>query len=321
MTDKNSKGLIVVIAASIFLMGFVVGMFVMHFSNKKSSERTLNESPPTINIEDKDITVYVPKREVRYGEIPINSYDPDRFMIGDDGYMAYFDENGNKISHLGVDISYHQESVNWDELKNSPCEFVMLRCGYRGYTEGGLLEDSKFREYADAAVSAGIPLGVYFFTQALTEEEAIEEADFAMSLIKDYPLSYPLAIDTEYVADEEARTNKTELSKEERTKCVIAFCERVKEFGYYPIVYASENWLRRSLDATMLQEYEIWAPQYLDQNDFMYDFTMWQYTDSGTIPGINEKVDINVSLVDYASFVPDLRKAYSTGGEIIESEE
>lgn len=322
MKDDKGKGLIVAIAISIFLMGFVAGMFVMYFSSAKSSKNASeDDTSTTINIEGEEIKVYVPKREIRYGEIPVNSYDTEKFIIGDDGYMAYIDDNGNKLSHLGVDISYHQESVDWNQLKESPCEFVMLRCGYRGYTEGGLLEDSKFREYADAATLAGIPMGVYFFTQALTEEEAIEEADFAMSLIEDYSLSYPLAIDTEYVSDEDARTNKTELSKEERTKCVVAFCERVKEFGYYPIVYASENWLRRSLDAEMLQEYEIWAPQYLDENDFMYDFTVWQYTDGGTIPGIDGVVDLNISMVDYASFVPDLRKAYLTDGEIIEVEE
>ena len=92
--------------------------------------------------------------------------------------------------------------------------------------------------------------------------------------------------------------------------------KRIKEAGYYPMVYASENWIRRELDYEALQEYDFWAPQYLDENDFMYDFTMWQYTESGRIPGVNEEVDLNISMVDYAEFVPKLREAVITGGDI-----
>lgn len=323
-TKKNGNaGVLVIIIISVFMLGLLAGLFIGHFANtqsdKQSTDNTADNNSTTISVEggNEYLQVHVPKREVKYGVIPINSYNLDNFRV-DDGYMAYFDENENKISHLGVDISYHQTEIDWDKLKESPCEFVMLRCGFRGYTEGGLVEDEKFREYATAAVEHDFPIGVYFFTQALSEQEAIAEADYVLSLIEEFPISYPVAIDTEYVASEDARTNKTEMTIEERTSYVVAFCERIKEKGYYPIVYASENWLRRSLDASMLQPYEIWAPQYLDRNDFMYDFTIWQYTDAGSIPGIKGDVDLNISMVDYASFVPSLREAYTDGGEITE---
>lgn len=323
---KDNRAMLIILIFSVFFFGLIIGMLLIHIADNKKAEKESakdqNKTPTTIQVSGgtEYVKVYVPKREVRYGTIPVNSYDPEGFRI-EDGFMAYYDENGNKISHLGVDISYHQKKIDWEALKASPCEFIMLRCGYRGYTEGGLVEDEKFHEYAQAAVDAGFPIGVYFFTQALTEEEAVAEADFVLDLIKDYPISYPVVIDSEYVSSSSARTNQAEMTKEERTALLIAFCERVKEQGYYPMVYASENWLRRDLDASMLQPYEIWAPQYLDQNDFMYDFTIWQYTDAGQMPGIDGVVDLNISMVDYASFVPAMREAVVGNGEIIEEED
>ncbi len=317
---------IIVLIIAMFFIGLIIGMSVIHFSEVKSLKKQIrdleNATGTTISIEggEEVIHMHVPKREVRYGSIPVNSYKQENFRE-EDGIMAYYDDNGKKISHFGIDISYHQQNINWEELKGSDCEFIMLRCGFRGYTEGGLVKDEKFDEYAQAAVDAGFPIGVYFFTQALTVEEAIEEADFVMSTIEPYPISYPVVIDTEYVSDSAARTNKTELTPEQRSEIVAAFCERVKENGYYPMVYASENWLRRSLKAELLQPYEVWAPQYLDTNDFMYDFTIWQYSDAGTVPGIKEKVDLNISMVDYASFIPKMREAFTGGGKIIEESE
>ncbi|MCR5267243.1 MAG: glycoside hydrolase family 25 protein [Lachnospiraceae bacterium] len=326
MADKqrgSRSALIIVLTISVFFVGLIIGMLLVHVSQKEKEmqEVSAGKSEPATTIQvsggTEYVKIYVPKREVRYGTIPIHSWNKDGFRL-DNGFMAYFDEEGNKISHLGVDISYHQEKIDWEALKESPCEFVMLRCGYRGYTEGGLVEDEKFREYAQAAVDAGFPIGVYFFTQAITEEEAVAEADFVLELIKDFPISYPVVIDTEYVSSEGARTNQAEMTEEERTQLLITFCERVKEYGYYPMIYASENWLRRELEVSQLQPYEIWAPQYLEENDFMYDFTIWQYTDAGHIQGIEGVVDLDISMVDYAAFVPAMREAVVGEGEIIE---
>nr|MCR5687016.1 hypothetical protein [Lachnospiraceae bacterium] len=108
--------------------------------------------------------------------------------------------------------------------------------------------------------------------------------------------------------------NKTELTDEARSEICTAFCEKIREKGYYPMIYASENWFRRYLKVDALKQYDFWAPQYLDENDFLYDFTIWQYTDSGDIPGVKGVVDLDISMVDYASFVPQMREAYLTGG-------
>ncbi len=313
---KKNSGVIPLLAFLFFILGLITGMVIIQ--NKSSKEiAAVKEELATVIEEQSHINVtnvYVPKREIKQGQLSLNSYNTDNFRI-DKGFMAYFDDEGNKISHLGCDLSYHNRYVNWDELAASGCEFVMLRCGYRGYSQGGLAKDEKFDEYAREAQRVGINIGVYFFTQALDVEEAEDEAEYVLKLIENYKISYPVAFDTEYIDDETARTNTTEISDELRTEICKAFCEKIKENGYYPMIYASENWMRRYMELEPLKEYDFWAPQYLEENDFLFDFTIWQYTDQGSIPGVKGDVDLDISMVDYASFVPQMREAYLTGGE------
>lgn len=325
MSNKDTG--VVICAAFVFLViGLILGVLIAHTVDKKNIDE-LNNQIDRLKVEVEEAKVppvvqevnnfYYPYRNVTQGNILKNSYKTENFRLNDKGYMEYVDDNGNVISHFGVDLSYHQDKVNWDKLEASGVEFVMLRCGYRGYTEGKILEDEKFHEYAKEANERGIALGVYFFSQAINEKEAIEEAEYCIDILKDYEISYPVAFDTEYVNDSEARTNTADLTDEDRANICIAFCERVKEAGYFPIIYASENWMRRNLDLTMLTQYDFWAPQYLDENDFLFDFTMWQYTEHGKIDGISEDVDLNISMVDYASFVPGLKKTTDTNGTIM----
>lgn len=299
--------------------GFVLGMIVIHVvdeNNTRPKIESLKKELEEAKIEqEKPINVYIPARKIKAGQIFKNSYNPDNFVI-EDGFMAYYNEDGDKLSHVGVDLSYHNDKVDFEALAKSPVEFVMLRVGYRGYTEGGLVTDERFKEYAKAANENNLKLGVYFFTQAINEEEAISEAEYVIKLIRDYDITYPVAFDTELVDDDEARTNKAELSQEELSNICIAFCERIREAGYYPMIYASENWIRRKLDPTMLSDYDFWAPQYLEKNDFLYDFTMWQYTESGDAPGVEGPCDLNISLVDYAEIIAKMRESMATSGEI-----
>ncbi|MCR5421313.1 MAG: glycoside hydrolase family 25 protein [Lachnospiraceae bacterium] len=327
-----------VLAITIFLLGVLLGVLIGNAIGKKkimgySGEMEKEASGEDISEEIEDMqeeqsvvvsepsanvtNVYIPKRERIFGHIPVNSYKLENFYP-EDGFMAYHDDAGNKISWLGVDFSYHQENVNWDELEASGIDFVILRCGYRGYSEGGLVKDEKFDEYATECNNRGIPLGVYFFTQAISVEEAVREAEFVIETISDYKISYPVAFDTEYVSDDSARTNLEDIGEELRTDMCHAFCKKIKEAGYYPMIYASENWIRRELNYEALQEYDFWAPQYLDKNDFMYDFTIWQYTEKGYVPGVDEQVDLDISMVNYAEFVPAMREAVLSNGSILE---
>lgn len=314
---KMSKGIVALLVFTGFFLGFVLGMVFINYRKEqeiaavKQELATVIEEQSAINVTN----IYVPERKIDNGKIAMNSYKTENFRI-DNGFMAYFDEDGNKISHLGCDLSYHNDKIDWDELAKSGCEFVILRIGYRGYTEGGLVEDEKFKEYASEAKRVGLKLGVYFFTQSTTVEEAEEEAKYVLEILDGMELEYPIAYDTEYVNDDNARTNNVEISDELRSLMCIAFCEKIKSKGYYPIIYASENWMRRNMDLKMLSDYEFWAPQYLDENDFLFDFSIWQYTEDGNIPGVEGPVDLDISMVDYASFVPQMRQAYLTGGSI-----
>ncbi len=320
--------MLAVIAFIILMTGIITGYLIGSRKASKvkagaaaeetgSNAATVNRPNVIVsnNITPQVVNVYFPDRERVFGKIPINSYNKDNFYA-EDGRMAYHDDEGKIISHFGIDLSYHQPEIDWDALEASGIEFVMLRCGYRGYSEGGLLKDEKFDEYAKECNDRNIPLGVYFFSQSLNEEEAVEEAEFTLSLIKDYKISYPVVLDTEYVSDKQARTNTAEIDDELRTRMCIAFCRRIEQEGYYPMIYASENWIRRELNYEALQDYDFWAPQYLEENDFLFDFTMWQYTCEGRIDGIEDYVDLNISMVDYASFVPALREAYLSKGII-----
>lgn len=315
---KRSRGVIALLVFTGFFLGLVIGMVVVNYKNQQEI-KAVREELATVIEEQSAINmtnVYVPERKINEGKIAMNSYNTENFRI-DNGFMAYFDDKDNKISHFGCDLSYHNDDVNWDELAASGCEFVFLRIGYRGYTEGGLVKDEKFDEYAKEAKRVGINLGVYFFTQSTTVEEAVEEAEYVIEVLDGMTLEYPIAYDTEHVNDSSARTNKADISDELRSQMCIAFCEKIKENGYYPIIYASENWMRRNMDLKMLTDYEFWAPQYLDENDFLFDFTIWQYTEEGSIPGVKGDVDLDISMVDYASFVPAIREAYLTGGKVI----
>lgn len=321
---KGNTAVLVFLMLFMMFTGFVLGMMVIHVVDSKREsekiEKLKQELDEKEKIIDESVHVYVPARKFEAGTILKNPYVQENFVI-EDGFMAYYNENGEKISHVGVDLSYHNSEVNWEELAASPVEFVMLRCGYRGYTEGGIVEDERFKEYAQAANDNGLKLGVYFFSQAITEQEAITEAEYVLRLIEDYDISYPVAFDTEYVNDPEARTNLADLSREELTNICIAFCETIKEAGYHPMIYASENWFRRELDMTRLTDYDYWAPQYLDTNDFLYDFTIWQYTEKGNAPGVSGECDLDISLVDYSLFVPAMKEAHDTGGTISEYSE
>ncbi|MBQ7564114.1 MAG: glycoside hydrolase family 25 protein [Lachnospiraceae bacterium] len=312
---KQSNLVFLISILSLFLLGVVTGMIIIHLYDRArdSKEENTAFAAESIVPGEKDEAeelprIYVPERKRVFGKIPINSYIQENFIL-EDGFLAYYDEEGNKISHLGIDLSYHNTGIDWELLSASPVEFIMLRCGYRGYSEGGLVEDEKFREYAAKCNEYGIPMGVYFFTQAITVEEAEKEADFVLSLIADYELSYPVAIDIEDAGDPKARTKTTELSKDLRTDMALTFCKRIEEAGYYPMIYASENYLRRVLNVEKFSDYDIWAPLYLEEDDFLYDHTIWQYTDSGNVPGIDTRVDLDLSMVDYAEFVPALRQA------------
>lgn len=209
-------------------------------------------------------------------------------------------EDGDLKSIKGIDLSNYNVVDDWEAVKDSGVKFVMLRIGYRGYTKGGLVEDKKFFEYARAAAKQGLELGTYFVTQAITVEEAIEEANYAAAMMKKagVDFSYPVALDLEDAGSLDART--ANLSKSERTEIIKAFCERLKELGYTPMLYSAIRWYMDEMDLSQLTEYDKWFAQYFNRPFFPYEFQIWQYTSSGVVDGIQGNVDLNICFKDYS---------------------
>lgn len=223
--------------------------------------------------------------------LPNHTYDWNN-LHGEKGLQYYIDEKGN-VSRIGIDVSYFQDNIDWSKVKNAGIDFVMLRMGFRGYSEEGkLVVDEKFHQYMKEAQAAGLDTGVYFFSQAVNEEEAKEEAEFVHQECKDYKLTCPVAFDTEKIKGDTARTDQ--LKPEEFTDITIAFCEKIKEYGYEPIIYANAKWLTTKLQLERLTDYPVWYADYQKTPLYPYPFEMWQYTETGQIDGIEGNVDLNI---------------------------
>ncbi|MBQ4529579.1 MAG: GBS Bsp-like repeat-containing protein, partial [Lachnospiraceae bacterium] len=201
----------------------------------------------------------------------------------------------DKTSFAGIDVSKFQGNINWHQVKASGIDFAIIRVGYRGYTYGNIIEDPYFETNIKGALAAGLDVGVYFFSQAVTEQEAREEAAWTKAKIAPYKITYPVVIDTEYVAG--GRANG--LSAYARTAVVKAFCDEVKTEGYVPAVYASKSWLEHNLIMSSLSGYDVWLARYASAPEYRGSFQIWQYTNKGSVPGINGYVDRNVVYKKY----------------------
>lgn len=224
-----------------------------------------------------------------------NTYDYTKLQMRADK-MAYY-ESGRSVSYLGADLSKYNGDVDFQALKESGIEFVMLRLGSRGYGSGQIMLDEKFDEYMNKASEAGLEIGVYFFSQAITAEEAVEESNFIIQTLTERHITYPVAFDMEYVQNDKARVEV--LSKEEKTAVARAFLENIKAAGYKPMIYGTKEWLIKEINLTKLTDYDIWLSQQKDIPDYPYKFQMWQYTTEGDIPGVEGDVDLNICFVDY----------------------
>ena len=217
-----------------------------------------------------------------------------------DGKLYYFDANGVKQDNVtfGIDVSKYQSGLDWNKIKKSGVSFVIIRIGYRGYgAAGNLVKDPMFEEHFTNARNAGLKVGVYFFTQAVNEAEAQEEADGCNWALNGRTLDYPIFYDTEASTAPRGTGRADGLGVEDRTKCAIAFCERVKELGYKPGVYASTTWYRKRVDYnTLRSRYTIWNAHYgVSSSPIGCD--MWQGTRTAHINGYSGELDANISYI------------------------
>ena len=227
-----------------------------------------------------------------------NTYINSQFQVDENGIMAYNDDI--VTSKKGIDVSKFQGKIDWSRVKTDGVEYAFIRMGYRGYgSSGKMVTDETFEDNIKGATSNGIDVGVYFFSQAITEEEAIEEANYVLDAIEGYDVNYPVVIDIEEVTDSDART--ADLTQEQRTKNCIAFCETVKNAGYTPMIYGNLKTFFIMLDMEQLEDYDKWFAQYDTELYFPYEFAIWQYTDEGSVDGISTDVDLNVGFYEPAN--------------------
>lgn len=217
-----------------------------------------------------------------------NPYSASDFVY-ENGYLTCTAAD----ARLGIDVSEHQAEIDWAQVKDSGIDFVMIRVGYRGYTEGRQFLDSHFLQHLAGARDAGLDVGVYFFSQAITPEEARHEAMFLLTILKDDPAEMGIAFDWEFVTAE-ARTGT--MDGRTMTDCAISFCETIAAAGHKPMVYFNQHQALEQYVLEELTDYDFWLAMYTDEMTFPYRVDMWQYTEDGTVPGIDGPVDINLYL-------------------------
>ena len=267
-----------VVISAVILIGFVFGAIVV-----------------VRDMIDRDRLIYngLNDEAVEEEKYPESGLQYKYFFQDEYNFKSY--DDGSITSKRGIDVSEHQGEINWHEVKKAGVEFAYIRAGYRTSETGSLREDACFRYNIEQAIANGIEVGVYFFSQATTVEESIEEAKFTVDLVELYPLDLPIAHDMEEVIGSEDRVN--DLTNDERTEIADAFCEIVENYGYESIVYANPSWLISKLNIFKISSRKIWLAHYAESTPYPFRYEIWQYSDSGVVDGIPELVDLNIMFV------------------------
>lgn len=228
--------------------------------------------------------------------LPANAYDFTN-LKSTNGQMAYY-QNGEKVSKLGVDLSQNNGNIDFPALKTGGVDFVMLRLGARGYESGLLSLDDNFMSNITAAAEAGLEIGVIFSSQAVTVQEARGEADFVINSLTSYKISYPVALEFNIIANDDARTDI--LDAEDRTQIAETFLDTIERAGYYSILYGNKDQLLGDLEEEQLfKEYDVWLNDPASVPDYPYQFKMWKYAREQKVPGVTGYADYTISFIDY----------------------
>ena len=251
------------------------------------------EEPPDLS-EEEPVTFRFGDRELTPLEgMPLNPYDKAGFSVDGKGRVTY--EKDGRRARTGVDVSTYQKEIDWQAVAGDGIDFAILRLGYRGYTEGGLFMDQTFETNLQGALDAGLDVGIYFFSQAITPEEAEAEASFVLNAVEGYNITYPIAFDWEPITPGSgARTDS--LDNDTLTRCADAFCAKIQEAGCQPAVYFNQSLGYLRYDLRELTGYNLWLAEYDTKPDFYYHFDLWQYTHTGQVAGIQGDVDLDLDL-------------------------
>lgn len=271
MPVKTRKWLTIgVIAAVAVILLALVALLLLRPVTSTPEETTTNTTTVETTVQEPSANVFTP---MDFG------YEGD--------YLTCLTDE----SIMGIDISTHQKEIDFAKVKEAGVEFVMIRLGYRGSVEGLLFEDEWAQRNYQGAKAAGLKVGGYFFSQSISVEEAIEEANYAMEIIKGWELEMPLVYDWEFIKEDYRNAH---VDARMLTDYTLAFCRTVEEAGYDAMVYFNPEQSRKKMYLQELTDYGFWLAMYTDEMDYPYKVDMWQYTCTGSVPGVNGNVDINL---------------------------
>ncbi|MDE5933273.1 MAG: glycoside hydrolase family 25 protein, partial [Lachnospiraceae bacterium] len=259
--------------------GYRVPNTVTTIKVKQEIEYRVLDDIEYLMLTENDIDASIEDTEVKEAEKDADGTENTEFIASG--------ENVKK----GIDVSKWNETIDWEAVKEDGVEFAIIRCGYRGSSSGSLIIDPTYEENIRGAIEADIPVGVYFFTQAVSEVEAVEEASMVINLIRQYDVDYPVFLDSESAG---GNGRADELTAEERTRIHKAFLETIAAAGYATGIYGSANWLDAKVEMKELSGYHTWLAEYADIPSYDGYYHMWQYTSKGSIDGISTNVDLNL---------------------------
>lgn len=294
---------VIALSASLVIVACSVGKLSKKIDDLNGENRGLYNKSSQVVLAGETDRIYTYNHA--YGDVaipaisgvPKSTYKAENFREDSNGFKYYY-ENDKLRSYVGIDVSEYNGEIDWKCVKDAGVDFVMLRIGGRGWGEEGVMyADSLFTDNLHGARNAGLMVGAYFFSQAVSEEEAVEEAEYSISLLAGEKLDYPLAFDWETVDSAGARTDN--ISPDVLTKCARAFCDRVKEEGYIPCVYTGSTLAYYKYDLAQLSDIDIWYAFYNDTPGLYYNYMMWQYSASGKVDGVSGNVDLNICFKDY----------------------
>lgn len=258
----------IVVFAALVIALFAVAITVSNCVNSRNTASTTTSSTPAY----------------------VSPYDWNNLTMSNQLYT--YRANGIVQSKVGIDVSDHQGDIDWASVAADGIQFAYIRAGYRGTTQGSIFEDDNFAENLQGAKAAGLQTGVYFYSQATTEAEAEAEADFVLQALGGAYLEYPVAFDAEPTTGTSRISN---LSKDQLAKNAIAFCTEIEKGGYSAIIYGNNKDMGH-FDRTQLTAWPIWYAEYGSLPVAQFDFTMWQYSNAGSIDGISTSVDLDIDL-------------------------
>ncbi len=290
---KKRNIFLAVILALVAILVVVIVTTLMQ-GPRDSSVKLVSETSTEYIVND----LYEGNMNIPKFNITGNSYKPDSFSE-QKGIVTYKDG----VSEVGINVNQKKGDIDWNQVAANGVDYAMIRVGYRNYGDGKLLPDEKFADNIKGATEAGLPVGVYFYSKAVTDAEAEDEATFVLEQIREYSVTYPVAFYWEYdlqsdgSLDQDSRTKQC--NGDQVTGFIDTFCKKIKASGRTASFYCDKSMGYEKLDLERLSGYEMWYAEFRTVPSFFYDFGMWQYTKEGSVPGISEKVPINLSLKKY----------------------